>query len=127
MVCLSENELADIKEGKPIPSWKFLPWIMEFLGIPLRVKDPPPPEEDSATEDDWDEARVKQHKEKHKKKKKEIEAANKLAADLAAAKAERAQKRVTAIEQGLNLEELGLLDSEEEIIIEDVSIDQLVL
>lgn len=37
MICLSEAELNDIKEGKPFPSWKFLPWIMEFLGIPLRA------------------------------------------------------------------------------------------
>ena len=127
MICLSESELNDIKEGKPMPSWKFLPWIMEFLGISLRVKDPPPPEEDSATEEEWDEARVKQHRDKMKKKKKEAEAAAKAAAETAAAKAERAAKRKEAVENGLNLEELGLQESEEEIIIEDVPIDHLVL
>lgn len=53
MIGLSDNELNDIKEGKPFPSWKFLPWIMEFLGIPLRVKDPPPPDQDSDTDSQW--------------------------------------------------------------------------
>lgn len=108
MVSMSENELTEIKEGKPVPSWKFLPWIMEFLEIPLRVKDPPPPEEDSATDEEWDEARLKQHKDKIKKKRKEAEAAAKAVAEAAAAKADRATKRKEAIEQGLNLEELGL-------------------
>lgn len=127
MICMSESELNDIKEGKPIPSWKFLPWIMEFLGIPMRIKDPPPPEEDSETDAEWDEARVKQHKDKVKKKKKEADAKKKAEDDAAAAKADRAQKRKEAMEQGLNLEELGLQESEEEKIIEDVPIDWLVL
>jgi hypothetical protein len=61
MIGLSEAELNDIKEGKPFPSWKFLPWIMEFLAIPLCVKDPPPPEDESETDAEWDEARLKQH------------------------------------------------------------------
>lgn len=90
MISLSEGELNEIKEGKPFPSWKFLPWIMEFLGVDLRVKDPPPPEEDSVTDEEWDEARLKQHKDKMKKKRKEAEAAAKAAAEATAAKAERA-------------------------------------
>lgn len=36
MVCLSQEELDKIKDGHPIPSWKFLPWILEYLGIPLK-------------------------------------------------------------------------------------------
>lgn len=127
MVSMCEAELNDIKEGKPFPSWKFLPWIMEFLGVDLRVKDPPPPEEDSQTDEEWDEARLKQHKDKMKKKRKEAEAAAKAAAEAAAAKAERAAKRKEAVEQGMNLEDLGLQESEDEKIIEDVPIDQLVL
>ena len=127
MICMSESELAEIKEGKPIPSWKFLPWIMDFFNIPLRVKDPPSPEEDSETDAEWDEARLKQHKDKIKKKKKEAEAKKKAEEEAAAAKADRALKRKDAVEQGLNLEELGLQDSEEEKIIEDVPIDWLVL
>lgn len=127
MISMSEAELNDIKEGKPFPSWKFLPWIMEFLGVELRVKDPPPPEEDSATDEEWDEARLKQHRDKIKKKKKEAEAKAKAEAEAAAAKAERAAKRKDAMEQGLNLEELGLQESEDEKVIEDVNIDMLVL
>ena len=127
MICLSEKELNDIKEGKPMPSWKFLPWVMEFLGIPLRVKDPPPPAEDSATDKEWDEETLKKHNDKKKKKAKEKEAARKAEEAKAAAKLERANKRHEALEQGLSLEDLGLQDSEEEIIIEDCSLDQLVL
>ena len=46
MISLSESELNEIKEGKPFASWKFIPWIMEFLGIALRVKEPPPEEKE---------------------------------------------------------------------------------
>jgi len=93
MVCMSEQELLDIKNGMPIPSWKFLPWIMEFLGVPLRVKDPPPPEEDSETDEEMkeDPVRLKEHNDKKKKKEKEKkkaeEAAKKAAEEAAAAKA----------------------------------------
>ena len=110
-----------------MPSWKFLPWIMEFLGIPLRVKDPPPPEPDSQTDEEWDEETKKKHIDKKKKKSKEKEALRKAEEAKAAAKQERGNKRKEAIESGLNLEELGLQESEEEIIIEDCSLDQLVL
>jgi hypothetical protein len=44
MLCLSQNELDAIKEGKPFPAWKFIPWILEFLGVPLMQKPAPPPE-----------------------------------------------------------------------------------
>ena len=42
---LSEQELSDIQEGKSMPAWKFIPWILDFLGYPLMKKKPPPPEE----------------------------------------------------------------------------------
>lgn len=29
---LSLKELEDIKTGKPFPSWKFIPWILDYLG-----------------------------------------------------------------------------------------------
>ena len=61
MISLSENELNEIKEGKPFASWKFIPWIMEFLGVALDVKDPPPPEDDSVTDEEWDDVKKKAH------------------------------------------------------------------
>ena len=79
MICLSEAELNEIKEGKPFPSWKFLPWIMEFLGTPLCIKDPPPPEEDSVTDEEWEEERKKVHINKKKTKAKAQAAALKAA------------------------------------------------
>lgn len=126
MVCLSEQELQDIKEGKPMPSWKFIPWILEFLGVPLKVKEKPPPEPDSETDAEWDDVKLKQHKDKMKKKKKEAELAAKAAAEAAQSKAERAAKRLEALENGQDLIELGLQESEEEIIIEDFPIDYII-
>lgn len=42
-------------------------------------------------------------------------------------KEDRATRRKDALEQGLNLEELGLQESEEEIIIDDCSIERIIL
>jgi hypothetical protein len=42
---LSEKEIEEIKTGKPFPSWKFIPWILDTLGYDLQKKLPPPPEE----------------------------------------------------------------------------------
>lgn len=42
---LSEQELLEVVEGKPMPAWKFIPWIFDYLGYPLEKKKPPPPEE----------------------------------------------------------------------------------
>ena len=42
---LSLQELEEIKLGKPFPSWKFIPWIIDNLGLPLMKRPPPPPEE----------------------------------------------------------------------------------
>jgi hypothetical protein len=44
MICMSEQELQDVKDGKQIHTWKFLPWVLEYLGVPLMQK-PPSPEE----------------------------------------------------------------------------------
>jgi len=43
MVSLSQEELEAIKDGKKFESWKFIPWILEYMGIPLAVRPPPPP------------------------------------------------------------------------------------
>ena len=126
MICMSDQELTDIKEGKPMPSWKFIPWILEHLGVPLRVKEKPPPEPDSVTDGEWSDGTLKRHREKMKKKKREAEAAKKAAEEAAAAKAERAAKRQEALEAGQDPAALGLADSDEEIVIEDVPIDWLI-
>jgi hypothetical protein len=61
MVCMSEQELNDIKEGKPIDAAKFIPWILEYLGLPLKVAPPPPEAPDSATDSQWSAGKKKQH------------------------------------------------------------------
>lgn len=57
MVGISQEELDKIKEGHSIPAWKFLPWILDYLGIPLKRKpivpkaaEPEPVEEDMTPE-----------------------------------------------------------------------------
>jgi hypothetical protein len=40
---LSQNEIDEIKSGKPFPAWRFIPWVLDVLGHEL-MKKPPPPE-----------------------------------------------------------------------------------
>lgn len=127
MVCLSTEELQDIKEGKPFPAWKFLPWIMEFLGVPLMVKpietkQEVVPDLETMTDDE-----KKAYEKEQKKKLEEQKKKEKADAEAAAAKAERAKKRSEAVENGQDLAELGLEESEEEIKIDDLPIDRLVV
>lgn len=35
---LKEDEVNTIKAGKPFPSWKFIPWILDELNLPLQQK-----------------------------------------------------------------------------------------
>ena len=44
MVCLKQEELDLIRNHAPFPAQKFMPWILEFLGVPLTIRPPPPPE-----------------------------------------------------------------------------------
>jgi hypothetical protein len=62
-----------------------------------------------------------------KKKQAELEKKKKEEDEKKAAKAERAKLRAEALADGKDLAELGLEESEEEIIIEDLPIDDLVL
>jgi hypothetical protein len=50
-----------VVDGKPMPAWKFIPWILNYLGMPLDKKKPPPPEEkpEEPEEDLDDEAKKK--------------------------------------------------------------------
>jgi YHS domain-containing protein len=36
MIGMSQEELDKVKEGHSMPAWKFLPWILEFLGVPMK-------------------------------------------------------------------------------------------
>ena len=65
-ICLSQEELDSIKSGAPFPSWKFLPWVLEFLGVPLCISDPPPPEQASVTDSQWSQGKQTAHKNKKK-------------------------------------------------------------
>jgi hypothetical protein len=39
-ISLSEAEFDEIKAGRPFPSWKFIPWILDELGHELMKKPP---------------------------------------------------------------------------------------
>lgn len=123
-VCCSVQELQDIKDGKFIPSWKFLPWVLEYLEVPLMQRPAPPPEEvqepdlEAMTDDErkaYEKDQKKKADEKRKREKDEEEKAR--------AKEERAKQRAAACEEGKDLAELGLEETEEEIIIDDLSLE----
>jgi YHS domain-containing protein/transcriptional regulator with XRE-family HTH domain len=68
---LSEVELNEIIEGKPVPASKFIPWILDYLGHPLEKKKPPPPEEKpegEVVEEEVDEETKKKREAEAKKK-----------------------------------------------------------
>ena len=125
---LSQAEIDEIRLGKPFPSWKFIPWVFDELGFELAERPPPPePEvEEGDPEELTEEEKAKKEKEK---KKKEAEEAKKKKEEEEAArqKDERRKKREEAIANGQDLAELGLEESEEEIKVDDLSIDQLML
>lgn len=124
---LSEKELEEIKQGKPFPSWKFIPWILDSLGYQLQKK-PPPPEEDKQSEMDptdlTDEQRLELEKAMKKKKLDDAKKQKQLEEEKAK-KQERAKKRAEALANGEDLAALGLEESEEEEKIDDLSIDEL--
>ena len=45
MVSMNNEELEAIKRGEVFATWKFLPWVLEYLEIPLMVKPKPEAEE----------------------------------------------------------------------------------
>lgn len=97
-VGLSEEEIAEIKTGKPFPSWKFIPWILDELKMPLMQRPPPPPPEEGegqeapAEEELTDEQKAEAEK---ARKKKEAEDAKKAkeAEEAAKAKEDRRKRR----------------------------------
>jgi hypothetical protein len=130
---MSESELQEVIEGKAFPAWKFIPWILDFLGHELEKRRPPPPEikegEEVNEEEEIAEEDVKKKKEHDaKKKKEEEEKKKKEEEDINRQKEDRRRRRQEAIEQGLDLAELGLENEDEEIIfVEDLPIHQLAL
>jgi len=125
-VGLSDHEVDEIKSGRPFPSWKFIPWIIDELGYPLMKRPPPPPPEEGEEKPEepelTEEEKAKLEKEK---KKKEAEDAKKAKEEEEARKAkeERRRKREEKREAGLAVEESEV----EEEKVEDLSIDNLVL
>jgi len=126
---LSEAEVDEIKTGKPFPSWKFIPWILDELQMPLMERPPPPPPEEGEEPEPVELTEEEAAAAAKEKKKKDAEEAKKAkeAEEAAKAKEERAKKRAEAIAAGQDLAALGLEESEEEEKIDDLSIDNLIL
>jgi hypothetical protein len=83
---LNDSEINDVIEGKPFAAWKFIPWLLDYLGYDLEKKKPPPPEpkeegielEDEDLDDDQrkkKEIEAKKKRDEEEKKKKEEEEA----------------------------------------------------
>jgi hypothetical protein len=125
-VGLSQSEIDDIKLGKPFPSWKFIPWILDELGLKLMKRPPPPEPEEPDLDEFTEEQKAQMEKDKKKKAAEEAKKA-KEEEEAKKAKEERRKKREEAVEKGLDLAELGLEESEEEIKVDDLSIEELVL
>lgn len=127
MVCLSNEELQEIKDGKPFAAWKFLPWVMEYLGVTLDVKPVVVKEEVAPNLDEMTPEQLKAYEKEQKKKADEKKKKEKEEAEAKAAKEERARKRAELREANpeVDLGEHGLEETEEEIKIDDLSIEQL--
>jgi hypothetical protein len=126
--------LAEIIEGKMFAAAKFIPWVLHYLGYPLMKKRPPPVQADAegdgagAGDEEIDEETKKKKELEAKKKAHEEEKKRREEEERKNAKEERRKKRQAAREAGQDLRELGLEESEEEaVVIEDLSIDQIVL
>lgn len=78
-ISLSQEEINEIKTGKPFPSWRFIPWILDHLGYQLMRQPDPPEETFSEVHSDDDEETKAKKGEFHDKKKKEADAAAKAA------------------------------------------------
>lgn len=89
---------------------------------PPEIKQIVEPNVEEMTEDEKKAYEKEQKKKAEEKKKKDKEEA-----DAKAAKEERARKRAEAIEAGQDLAEVGLEESEEEIKIDDLPIDQIIV
>ena len=44
-----------INDGKPMPSWKFIPWLLDELGFELDKRKPPPAPENPEEEPEEEE------------------------------------------------------------------------
>ena len=125
MIGLSAEELAEIKDGKPFATWKFLPWVLEYLGVPLAIQ---PKVEQVVAEpnlEEMNEEEKKTYEKEQKKKAEEKKKKEKEEEELRKQKEDRARRRAEAIEAGQDLAEAGLEESEEEVKIEDLSITRL--
>jgi hypothetical protein len=100
MIGLSSEELTEIKDGKTFAAWKFLPWILEYLQVPLAIQ---PKVEQGVVEpnpDEMNEEEKKTYEKEQKKKAEEKKKKEKEEEDIRKAKEDRARRRAEAIEAG---------------------------
>lgn len=100
MIGLSQEEVNEIKDGKQFAAWKFLPWILEYLKVPLAIQ---PKVEQAVIEpnlDEMNEEEKKAYEKEQKKKAEEKKKKEKEEEELRKQKEDRARRRAEAIEAG---------------------------
>ena len=93
MVSMNEEELETIKKGEKFDSWKFLPWILEYLGVPLRENKKPEEAEQDINTGEMSPRTLAAHQKKQKAKAAAAKAQAAAEAEATARKAARRQKR----------------------------------
>ena len=86
MVSMSNDELEAIKRGEVFATWKFLPWVLEYLEIPLMVKAKPEVKE---VEPNFEEMTPEEQKEYNKVQKAKAEKEKKAAKEREAEEARK--------------------------------------
>ena len=93
MVSMNEEELETIKKGEKFDSWKFLPWILEYLGVPLRENKKPEEAEQDINTGEMSPRTLAAHQKKQKAKAAAAKAQAAAEVEATARKAARRQKR----------------------------------
>jgi hypothetical protein len=127
---LSADEISAIMRGTPFPSWRFIPWILHHLGYELMRRPQAPEVEEVVDIENMTPEEKTAYEKAQKKKQQELLKLEKDREQARLAKEQRDAQRAAARERGdtqSQLERDGLGDSEEEIKVDDLSIDDLVL
>ena len=123
-ISLSETEFDEIKAGKPFPSWKFIPWILDELGHELMKR---PPSAEEPKEEEPVDLSPEETAAKAKAAKAAAAAQLKAETEAAAATQARLARNAARAERRTAGEEPVSDDEPEPEIIEDLSITDLVL
>lgn len=96
-ISMSQEELDKLRDGHSLPAWKFLPWILEYLEVPMKRRPIVPKEKEPEPDvNEMDDAEKKAYALVQKKRMQEEAKRNKEQAEKDAAKADRDKRREEA-------------------------------